>query len=461
MKIFYYAAISLLISILVSSCVSITRTEVDTHTITNRDTTETSEFLTDPENRDNGVVFPSTRVERTERFITQKDSIVEREYPNFIRLGFFESVGTIGGDMDYSLNTGLFGVYPDIYELTDERNQNGEGLFPGGIYRIGIAEWRLRWFRDAANWTYGTNIFEAIIPDGRGENILMSWAPLYVNKRWFIRDEIPYVTWRLSFGIGYWPSQYINAAGSIDVGSIGGMNVRAYAGIALGYNGSGTIQVKNNEFADGAQSVIYPYLGIGISVLDFHNKVEETQREWKEHEHSSWDIGLFQFSALWSNTDKQAFGEEIEIENEESTSFIKGFNFRIANAKIALPVLDYKLYAGTSLLNFMFLSYTEWGVGILPIQVGYWHTLIQDELIVEPFIEYNYYPSTIFNIGGKLNLKINENLNVSLVAGYASGNPDNMLGSDFRAISLMRSISAGSMPDSASTCSTGFSTLMN
>ncbi len=60
----------------------------------------------------------------------------------------------------------------------------------------------------------------------------------------------------------------------------------------------------------------------------------------------------------------------------------------------------------------------------MPVRVGYWHTLIPDELSVEPFFEFNYFPSSFVNIGAKLNLRINNTINTSIHLGYVNGNTD-------------------------------------
>ncbi|MFW5662288.1 MAG: hypothetical protein ACOCZW_01070, partial [Bacteroidota bacterium] len=41
--------------------------------------------------------------------------------------------------------------------------------------------------------------------------------------------------------------------------------------------------------------------------------------------------------------------------------------------------------------------------------------------IAEPFAEYNYYPDSFFNIGLRVNLRIFERSNLSLLIGHASG----------------------------------------
>jgi len=405
--------------VLITSC-SITRTERDVYTITLRDTTKLEEQKNAPGARDNGVIYPSSRVFDSQRTITQRDSVVERYYPDFIRLGVFESVGFFfSGESDHALGNGMFGIFPDLNFIRDNYIGDSNAVFKGGLYRFGIYEQRLRWFRDAKDWTYGTSVLEVIAPDARLEKTLASVFPLYIRKRYFLRDEIPYITFTPSFGLGYFPSQYINISGSIDVGSLGGLNLRAYLGLAAGTNMSSSLLIRwSNKKDKESQTSIFPYFGIGISFLDFHNRVVETEIEWKDHEHSSWDIGFVQAALLSTGADSSFLASPGE------KSFLSGFLIKFLNADVAIPVLNNGFFAGTSLLNFMVLGKNQWGAGILPVRVGYWHTLIPDELSVEPFLEFNYFPSSFINIGAKLNLRINNTMNTSIHLGYANGTTD-------------------------------------
>lgn len=416
----------IILSTVLSSCVSIiTRTETDIHTISERDTIFAYEQKNAPGNQDMGVVYPSSRTFKSERRLYQRDSIVERKYPDFIRLGVFESVGLIGsGAGESSFGTGMFGIFPDLINLKSSYSGDTGKLFSGGIYRIGVGEWRLRWFRDSPNWTYGTSVIEFLIPSAKKENTLSSIFPFYIRKRYFLREEIPYIAFVPSLGIGWYPSQYVNLSGSLDIGSIGGLNLRAYAGLAAGVNSKEAYQDRISNENDKSHTSVFPYFGLGISFLDFVNIVPETYREWKDHEHSSWNIGLIQASLLAAGADSSA------VAQNSGTKVFTGFMFKIANASVALPILNNQLYLGTSLANFVVLGFNEWGIGILPIRLGYWQTIIADELSTEPFIEYNYYPSNFLHVGNRVNLRISDFLNLGLVMGFASGETSLGIGSD-------------------------------
>jgi hypothetical protein len=211
---------------------------------------------------------------------------------------------------------------------------------------------------------------------------------------------------------------------SLDVGSIGGLNARLYAGYAMGINTASSLLVRNSAYADGkAQSSEIPYIGLGFSFLDFLNLVPETKREWKDYEYSSWNVGLLQIGLISSGADTSAF-------TSTTNAAFSGLSLRLMNASVALPILDYKLYAGTSLASMLILGKNEWGLSIMPIRFGYWQPVIEDELTIEPFLEINYYPSSYLNFGGRLNLRLNDLLNLSLMLGYADGNSGTNVGKD-------------------------------
>jgi hypothetical protein len=198
----------IILSTVLSSCVSImTRTETDIHTISERDTIFSYEQKNAPGNQDMGVVYPSSRTFKSERRLYQRDSIVERKYPDFIRLGVFESVGLIGSASgESSYGTGMFGIFPDFINLKSDYSGDSGKLFSGGIYRIGVGEWRLRWFKDAPNWTFGTSMIEFLIPSAKKQNTLSSIFPLYIRKRYYLRNSIycicPFFrNWLVSFTI--------------------------------------------------------------------------------------------------------------------------------------------------------------------------------------------------------------------------------------------------------------------
>ncbi len=411
----FFSVISLLSSGL-WGCGSLTREEKDIYTITERDTTYQHFVRNSPVNQNQGTVFPSSREVLSERNSIQRDSTITRYYPDFIRMGVFESIGTIGGNANYGIGTGLFGVFIDQNTSASSRGGSGK-IFNGGIYRLGIGEWRLRWFRDAKNWTIGTSIYEALLPDARSEKYLMSTFPIYIRKRYYLREEIPYIAITPAFGFGWFPSQYINLSGSIDVGSIGGLNLRAYIGYAVGYNGSWTPQIANNDYTKKEQTVNFPYIGIGMSMLDFLNRVPETYVEWKDHEHSSWQIGWLGGSLLTSNAQYSSL-------SDSSKTFIKGFDVEVARTNVVLPILNNSLYAGTSLFKLIVVGDNNWTTSVLPIRVGYWTTILQDELTATPFLEIGYYPNYYFNLGGEFNLRISDMLDVGLKGGFISGEAD-------------------------------------
>lgn len=405
----------------ISSCGSLmTRTETETYSIVIRDTTTQIEQKNVPGQRDNGVVYPSSKVIESTRMVATRDSIVERYYPNFIRLGVFESNGLIATSKENQLGAGLFGFFHEIEDYPSNARGYKNKLFSGGYYRFGVAEWRLRWFKDSKNWTFGTSIAEILAKDNLQENTFFSIFPIYVKKRFFLWDKIPYVAISPSFGFGYYPSQYINLNTALEIGSIGGLNLRAYIGIALGQNPKFSPLIRKLKNAETI-SLTVPYIGIGMSFLDFVNIVPELYTEWKDHPHSSWNIGLLQFSLLHTNSDTAVA--------KTTTSFIKGFQLRLMPSSLAIPILNNQIYLGTSLINLIFFGLKDFAVAVLPFRLGYWQMILPDELSFEPFIEYGYFPSQYVNFGGRLNLRVSENLNLSLSMGYVSGNNEKIVNS--------------------------------
>lgn len=427
------------IAILISSCTSYTRIEEDVYTITERDTTYESYVHNDSQNRDEGVISPSKKILLNERNIVLYDSVVKRVYPDFIRIGLLETAGLFGGNSDFAINSGIFGVHPNPFSALDNNNRGGDGFVPGGLYRMFIVEDRLRWFKDAPNWTWGVTGFEYLAPDARLERSMIGLGVMNLKWRYYLSKKIPYQAISVSGRMALWPSTYGGVEVNYELGSIGGLNTRAYLGYATGSNADGGLLDRQNEFSNGATSPSVFYMGLGVSFLDFVNIVPETYTEMKYMEHSAWNIGLLQFGLLTSNSEGSfLFEDEIDGLTGDVTpnnSPLKGFMLRFLNANLALPILNNKFYAGTSLLNMVVLSADAGGIGFMPLRVGYYQNIISDNLILEPFFEYNYLPSSFIHLGFKLNLTFdqytdetdpNEGLesstfNVALIGGYVNG----------------------------------------
>ena len=100
---------------------------------------------------------------------------------------------------------------------------------------------------------------------------------------------------------------------------------------------------------------------------------------------------------------------------------------RILNTSVSF-FTNANLYLGTSLINFVSLGRYDWGLGVLPLRFGTYQKIIADELTTEPFLEYNYYPSSFYHVGNRINLRIAEILNISFLLGYVSGNTEEPMG---------------------------------
>jgi hypothetical protein len=409
-------------TLVLSSCGAITRTETDYYTITDRDTTFHETVRNAPgSSSDNGVVFPSSRTTQSNRVTLSHDSTYDRHYPNFLRAGGIETAGLIGSSSMNGLGTGLFGIY-NLF-TGDQITKSGtfwnppgsqfppntaNNLFKGELIRLAPYEYRLRWFNDAPNWTIGWSAFELLAPDEDRDHWLTSIGlNAYVRRRFFIRDQIPYIIFSPFLGASAYPSAYVNVGGELQLGSLAGLNLRAYAGLASGF----TWSTLNS-------TTTFPYMGLGISVLDFTNSVEETEREWKEYVHSGININIFEGSLF-------SISQNYHTIWSDSTFPFQGAQIKIASVEIPLPFANYHFWAGTSLLNWMPLGFSQEGFGVLPIRVGYRQYIFAEDLMLEPFVEYNYYPSTFVNAGLRLKLDTYKGLGIGITAGYASGSPGN------------------------------------
>lgn len=394
---------------LATGCGSVTRTERDLYTTTTLDTVVTERVTNPPGERDNGVIAPSSRVENRVRTVAYQDSVSVREYPSFIRWCLFEGVGLLGSSVDGSASTrtGLFGLYYDINELLLDRNAiDTSSVFDGYMFRMGLTEWKLNWFDNAPNWTWGVTGYEIIRADA--DHSLSGIGVLNITKRFYLRDKIPYAAIRPSVSFALFPSQYINTSVSADLGSIGGVNLRLYTGLAVGGDLLGRTTEVNT----------IPYAGLGVSVMDFLNREEELDTEWKYHEHSSWEVGAGEILFLGSQAERSIFATR---RTGTDAPTIKGVTARLAIADVALPLLGYHLSLGTALANVMFLGSTEFGVGILPLRLTYHWMPLQSTMRIEPFAEINFAPSSFFHAGVRAAFPLADQMTIHLTAGWANG----------------------------------------
>lgn len=399
-----------LLALVASGCGTITRVERDVYTTTTLDTVVTQRVTNPPGERDNGVIAPSSRVENRVRTVGYADSISVREYPNFIRWCLFEGVSLVGSAdaNSESTKTGLFGLYRDINDvLFGEDPQDTSFIFDGYMFRMGLMEWKLDWFDHAPDWSWGVTAFEIIRPDN--DNMLTGAGVLSVNKRFYLRSKIPYVTIRPSVSLSLLPTQYVNPSVSAEIGSIGGVNLRAYVGYAFG----------SALFSSTSEFITVPYAGLGVSVMDFLNREEELDTEWKYHEHSAWDVGLIELTFVGSEADRSIFATR---RSGADAPMIKGVTGRFAIADIALPFLDYRLSLGTSLINTVLLGSTEYGIGVLPLRLTYHWMPFTSSFRVEPFAEVNFAPSSFVHAGVRMSFPVADQMSITFVAGWANGN---------------------------------------
>ncbi|MBU3698877.1 MAG: hypothetical protein FGM33_02530 [Candidatus Kapabacteria bacterium] len=398
------------IALVATGCGTITRTERDVYTTTTIDTMVTQRVTNPPGERDNGIIAPSSRVENRVRTIGYADSIKVREYPNFIRWSLFEGVSLLGSAAagSESTRTGLFGLYRDVNELLfGEDSEDTSQIFDGYMFRMGLMEWKLDWFDHAPDWTWGITGLEIIRPDA--DRRLVGAGALTLTKRFYLSSKIPYISIRPSVSLSLLPSQYVNTSVSADVGSIGGVNLRAYVGYAFG----------SSILDSPSETITVPYAGLGVSVMDFLNREEELDTEWKYHEHSAWEIGAAEIVFVGSQADRSIFAPR---KSGADALLMKGLTARFGIADIALPIFDYRLSLGTALANIVFLGSTEFGIGVLPLRLTYHWTPLSQSFRVEPFAEVNFAPSSFFHAGVRMAFPIADQMAVHVTAGWANGN---------------------------------------
>ena len=402
-----YFLILIFLSTLLSSCV--TRYEYDTYTITVRDSIIREHVHNAPgTGSENGTVFPSSRTTRLSRESLSYDSTYERSYPAFLRYGGIEFAGLLTGSSNLGVGASVLGVHTilDSNRLNNIFKAKENSIFKGRIFRIAPVEYRLHWFNESPNWTIGWNAYESIAKDDNTSNTLSSiGANVYVRKRFWFREKPPYLFASPFFGISFAPSAYLNFGSELTFGSFGGFNLRGYAGLAYGFT-----------WGSGTNTITTPYIGLGVSALDFINKVSETEHEWKDYLHSAIEVSVLDLDVL------DGLAGYPFVFNKSVTGLpVTGIGLQFATAHFPLDLWDGKFWAGTSLFKLFALGYSQILMSVLPLRVGYRQYLIAEDLTLEPFLEINYYPSSFINLGARLRLNTFRDMTVGLLIGYANG----------------------------------------
>lgn len=405
---------AVLLSAFITACGSFTRVETDTHTITEVDSLINEQVTNQPNDRDNGIIYPSSRTVTVERNLLQHDSVTTREYPGFIRLAAWEGVGLIGSQLTgNSTQTGLFGMMVDIDDFLfgDEAPDQGGKLFAGYQYKVGIGEWKLNFLKDDPNWTYGLTAWERFAPDDDPNNRLTGIGVMSIRKRYYFRTQIPYIAVTPGFHMAFVPSTYAHLNVAAEIGSMSGVNFRVTAGYVYG---------QTSLIGGTSRGVNFPYLGIGVGLLDFLNQEDELDVEWKDHEHSGWEIGALDFAFIGSNADSSFFSRKDPTTGKQSP--IKGFSAHLLNAKIALPFLDYRFYAGTSGIALVIAGVQEFALACIPLRVGYFFQPGSGDFTIEPFAEIAFAPSSYTQLGVRASLPFSNQLGLTILAAYMNGN---------------------------------------
>lgn len=397
----------------------VTRTETDYYTITDRDTTINEQVRNAPGSReDNGVVFPSSKTRRIYRETMSHDSSHDRSYPAFLRFGGLEFASTLTGGPGPGYGGGFLGVYSlfdssMIYRTTGMKEKP---FFQGHIFRMIPMEYPLRWFNDSPDWTWGMSAYENIAQNADSNRSLTSIAAnLYIRKRFWLRDIKPFLIFSPFVGISAAPSAYINLGGELTLGSYGGFNLRAYAGVAYGF----TWKFYRSINGEAVPTVTTPYIGLGVSALDFINKPADLVREWKDYAHSAVELSVLNVEPIYATAGYPNLFD--------TTSFkipLTGVTIELATAHFPLNnVFNEKFWAGTTLFKLFAPGYNQQGFSVLPLRFGYREYLFAEDLTVEPQIELSYYPSQMANISTKLKLNMFNDFTFGLTVGYVSGSP--------------------------------------
>jgi hypothetical protein len=414
------AYLTLVTAILFGGCV--TRTEVDYYTITVRDSTVRSQVRNAPgSNDDNGVVFPTSRTTTIHRETISYDSTHERNYPAFLRYGGLEFASFFTGAAGPGFGAGFLGVYTlfdstrnPIYSAENNAPKKDQTtLFRGHLFRIVPLEYQLHWFDESPDWTIGINMFESIAQNGDATRTLNSIASnLYIRKRYWLRDKKPFLFITPFFGLSLLPSAYINFGGEITFGSYGGFNLKGYLGLASGFTW-GAFTNSNQTLP----AVTTPYVGIGVSALDFINTTSDLAREWKDYAHSAVEISVFDADLIYATAGYPNLFDTAKVHIP-----LTGAVMQLATAHFPLNNLwNGKFWVGTSLFKFFGMGYNQVAMSVLPLRIGYRQYLIAEDLTLEPQIELNYYPSPFANISARLRLNTFKDITVGFVLGYASG----------------------------------------
>jgi hypothetical protein len=397
----------------------VTRTETDHYTITTRDTTINEQIRNNPgSSEDNGVVFPSSKTRRIYRETMSYDSSHDRSYPAFLRFGGLEFASTLTGAPGPGHGAGFLGVY-SLFDSTVTTTVTGEKekmFFQGHILRIIPIEYPLRWFNDAPDWTWGMSAYENIAQNNDANKFLTSIAAnLYIRKRFWLRDIKPFVIFSPFVGISAVPSAYINLGGELTLGSYGGFNIRAYAGVAYGF----TWEFYKSNNGEPLPTIITPYIGLGVSALDFINKPSDLLREWKDYSHSAVELSILNIEPIYATAGYPNLFDTATVKIP-----ITGITLELATAHFPLSNLfNGKFWAGTTLFKLFAPGYNQQGFSVLPLRFGYREYLFAEDLTIEPQIELSYYPSQIANLSAKLKLNMFNDFTLGFTMGYASGSP--------------------------------------
>ncbi|MBI5648071.1 MAG: hypothetical protein HY962_14160 [Ignavibacteriae bacterium] len=362
--------------------------------------------------REYGVLRPSRKQTVVEKTVLEYDSICVFNYPRFARFGLAEISGLVAGGRaagDNRVGNGLLGVYNTL----GPRSTRDNAIFNGYMARIGM--WEHRFPAIGKDWTIGSALFEAILNGTKDGQQLLGFFPVYLKKRIALTDSRPQLSLQPYAGVSLLsPFRYFNTGVSLHAGSIGGANMFAHAGLAIGGR-------ANPDASEIDEVRVIPYVGLGLSMFDFFHNEKEMDTEWRYHEDPTRRTGLLQITLLRSSGSTPA-GIVLGEGNDEITLFrdFDGFIGQFGIVSFPADKVLPHLTVGTSLINLLWLGNFEGAAGILPLR-GAYEVWLSRALLFEPFLEVNYYPSQVLHLGARLNFGDIEGCNIGLQLGGMYG----------------------------------------
>jgi hypothetical protein len=365
-KILKYVFYIIAMHTLVTSCAFLNRTETDVHTISDKDTTAFRINQIKPTNS----IYPTDKEFQKNNDLLQRDSIVKRHYPDFIRAGLFESYGGFSslsgkGEQKY------FGM------LNQYKNKR---LFGFGHTRLGFLEKELLWDDDIKGFSYGVTFFEKYYLNQ--ERSIDGIFTLMLKKQHSLFDDYEMLRLSTVLEFSFVYDEYLNIFEVLEIGSMGGLNLKAKAGCLY--------STKNEKG-------FHPYFALGFSIFDFANYPYENNIEWKDMKHKGRIISALTISTTLS-----------------------GVEFDILETKIPINYIDKRLLFGINTVSTKYED-GETTYSVLPISLSFMQNLYKEKFVLMPFYQIAVMPTTMHNLGVETLFRVSEMVNLRAGIKYSYG----------------------------------------